>query len=152
LAMTSLVSLKQITKTYKSLPALDGIDLEIRSGITGLLGPNGAGKSTLIKLLLGLVKPTSGAATFLGYDVIKDGRQIRNRIGYMPEDDCYISGLSGVNAVQFSGCLSGIPKTEALRRAHEGALSNSGHLLHRHASKNKIRFGNRARPRISNSR
>lgn len=117
--MTSLVSLKQITKTYKSLPALDGIDLEIRSGITGLLGPNGAGKSTLIKLLLGLVKPTSGAATFLGYDVIKEGRQIRNRIGYMPEDDCYISGLSGVNAVQFSGCLSGIPKTEALRRAHE---------------------------------
>lgn len=117
--MTSLISLKQITKSYKSMQALDGIDLEVRAGITGLLGPNGAGKSTLIKLLLGLVQPTSGTASFLGFDVRKQGREIRNRIGYMPEDDCYISGLSGVNAVQFSGCLSGIPKTESLRRAHE---------------------------------
>ncbi|MDG1512593.1 MAG: ABC transporter ATP-binding protein [Mariniblastus sp.] len=117
--MTSLISLKQITKSFPSMRALDGIDLEVRAGITGLLGPNGAGKSTLIKLLLGLVQPTSGTASFLGFDVRKQGRQIRSRIGYMPEDDCYISGLSGVNAVQFSGCLSGIPKTEALRRAHE---------------------------------
>ncbi|MDA7880457.1 ABC transporter ATP-binding protein [bacterium] len=117
--MTSLISLKQITKSFKSIRALDGVDLEVQAGITGLLGPNGAGKSTLIKLLLGLVKPSSGTASFLGYDVMKQGRQIRNRIGYMPEDDCYISGLSGVNAVQFSGCLSGIPKTESLRRAHE---------------------------------
>jgi ABC-2 type transport system ATP-binding protein len=117
--MTSLISLNQITKSFKSIRALDGVDLEVPSGITGLLGPNGAGKSTLIKLLLGLIKPTSGAASFLGYDVMKQGRQIRNRIGYMPEDDCYISGLSGVNAVQFSGCLSGIAKTESLRRAHE---------------------------------
>ncbi len=117
--MTSLISLKQITKSFKSLRALDGIDLEVSSGITGLLGPNGAGKSTLIKMLLGLVQPTTGTASFLGFDVRKEGRQIRNRIGYMPEDDCYISGLSGVSAVQFSGCLSGIPKTESLRRAHE---------------------------------
>ena len=117
--MKSLISLKQITKSFKSIRALDGVDLEVQPGITGLLGPNGAGKSTLIKLLLGLVKPTSGTASFLGYDVMKQGRQIRNRIGYMPEDDCYISGLSGVNAVQFSGCLSGISKTESLRRAHE---------------------------------
>ena len=117
--MTSLISLNQITKSFKSIRALDGVDLEVPSGITGLLGPNGAGKSTLIKLLLGLIKPTSGTASFLGYDVMKQGRQIRNRIGYMPEDDCYISGLSGVNAVQFSGCLSGIAKTESLRRAHE---------------------------------
>jgi len=99
--------------------ALDGIDLEIRPGVTGLLGPNGAGKSTLIKLLLGLVKITSGSGTILGSRLGSHGRAVRNLVGYMPEDDCYIPGMAGVEVVQFAASLSGIPTTEALRRAHE---------------------------------
>jgi ABC-2 type transport system ATP-binding protein len=117
--MPSLISLKNIIKNYKTMRALDGVDLDIKPGITGLLGPNGAGKSTLIKLLLGLVKLTSGTGTILGYRLGTQGRQIRNKVGYMPEDDCYIPGMSGVEVVQFSACLSGLPKVEALRRAHE---------------------------------
>ncbi len=117
--MSSLISLKNIIKNYKSMRALDGVDLEIKPGITGLLGPNGAGKSTLIKLLLGLVKLTSGTGTILGHPLGSQGRQIRNKVGYMPEDDCYIPGMSGVEVVQFSACLSGLPTVEALRRAHE---------------------------------
>ena len=99
--------------------ALDGVDLTIEPGITGLLGPNGAGKSTLIKLILGLVRKTSGTGTVLGFDINTDGREIRTRVGYMPEDDCYIPGMSGVQVVQFSAALAGLPGTEALRRAHE---------------------------------
>ncbi len=99
--------------------ALDGVDLKISPGITGLLGPNGAGKSTLIKLILGLAKATSGTGTVLGHELGRQGRQIRSRVGYMPEDDCYIPGMSGVEVVQFSACLAGLPNVEALRRAHE---------------------------------
>ncbi|MCL4127885.1 UNVERIFIED_CONTAM: hypothetical protein GTU68_000345, partial [Idotea baltica] len=99
--------------------ALSGVDLKINPGITGLLGPNGAGKSTLIKLILGLVRPTSGSGTVLGHQLGKQGRQIRSLVGYMPEDDCYIPGMSGVEVVQFSACLAGIPNVESLRRSHE---------------------------------
>ncbi len=114
-----LIRLIHLVKHYGQHRALRDVSLEISSGITGLLGPNGAGKSTLIKVLLGLVKVTSGAGTVLGFDIAKHGRQIRTNVGYMPEDDCYIAGMSGVEVVRFSACLSGIPSLEALRRAHE---------------------------------
>ena len=117
--MPSLITLENIIKNYKSMRALNGVNLDIQPGVTGLLGPNGAGKSTLIKLLLGLVKLTSGSGTVLGHTLGTAGREIRNKVGYMPEDDCYIPGMSGVEVVQFAACLSGLPKVEALRRSHE---------------------------------
>ena len=117
--MPSLIALENIIKNYKSMRALDGVNLDIEPGVTGLLGPNGAGKSTLIKLLLGLVKLTSGTGTVLGHPLGLQGRQIRNKVGYMPEDDCYIPGMSGVEVVRFAACLSGLPTVEALRRSHE---------------------------------
>jgi ABC-2 type transport system ATP-binding protein len=117
--MTPLISLEHIVKNYRSMLALDDVTLTIGTGITGLLGPNGAGKSTLIKLILGLVRITSGSGTILGYQLGRQGRQIRNQVGFMPEDDCYIPGMSGVEVVQFSACLAGLPTIEALRRSHE---------------------------------
>ena len=117
--MQPLISLQNIVKNYRHHRALDGVDLEIKPGITGLLGPNGAGKSTLIKMILGLVRLTSGSGTVLGHRLYKDAKKIRNDIGYMPEDDCYIPGMSGVEVVQFAACLSGLPQVEAMRRAHE---------------------------------
>lgn len=117
--MESLISLEKIVKDYRTMRALNGVDLEIKPGITGLLGPNGAGKSTLIKVLLGLVNVTSGSGTVLGHQLGSDGRKIRAKVGYVPEDDCYIPGMSGVEVVQFSACLAGLPYVEGLRRAHE---------------------------------
>ena len=117
--MSSLIQLQQIAKRYRSATALDGVDLEINTGITGLLGPNGAGKSSLIKIILGLIKATTGTGHVLDCRLHRDGRRIRNKLGYMPEDDCYIPGMSGIEVVQFAGSLSGIPGIEALRRAHE---------------------------------
>ncbi|HMP80530.1 MAG TPA: ABC transporter ATP-binding protein, partial [Pirellulaceae bacterium] len=111
--------MRGVSKTYRGVVALDRIDLEIGPGITGLLGPNGAGKSTLIKILLGLVRPTTGSASVLGLDLRRQGRAVRQIVGYVPEDDCYIPGLTGVEVVRFAASLSGIPATEGLRRSHE---------------------------------
>lgn len=117
--MQPLISLKSLVKNYRNHRALDGVDLNVMPGITGLLGPNGAGKSSLIKAILGLVGVTSGTGTILGHRLAADGKKIRNDIGYMPEDDCYIPGMSGVEVVHFAASLSGLPKVEGLRRSHE---------------------------------
>ncbi len=114
-----LITLDKITKDYGRLRALEEVSLSIGPGITGLLGPNGAGKTTLIKVLLGLVRVTQGSGEVLGFQLVREARSIRAQVGYMPEDDCYVTGLSGVEMVAFAARLSGLPATEALRRAHE---------------------------------
>lgn len=115
----ALIELNNLTKDYGSFRAIADLSLQIDGGITGLLGPNGAGKSTLIKVLLGLVHCTSGSGTVFGHDIMSECREIRTRVGYMPEDDCYMHGLSGVECVQVAAQLSRFPSTEALRRGHE---------------------------------
>ncbi len=106
-------------KQYRDVDALRGISLSIKPGITGLLGPTGSGKSTLIKSLLGLVQISQGRGEILGLPWPCELRAIRDLIGYLPEDDCYIAGLSGIESVAFAANLSGLPKLEGLRRAHE---------------------------------
>lgn len=117
--MTPLIELKNLTKDYGSFRALDDVNLEIGDGITGLLGPNGAGKSTLIKVLLGLVRITSGEGSVLGHSIRSESGAIRSKVGFMPEDDCYMYGQSGIESVQVAGRLSQLPNKEALRRGHE---------------------------------
>lgn len=117
--MAPLIDLIEITKDYGQYRALDNVSLQIQSGITGLLGPNGAGKTTLIKVLLGLVRTTSGRGRLLEFELGRQNREIRAHVGYMPEDDCYLHGMTGVDCVQFVAQLSRFPATEALRRAHE---------------------------------
>jgi ABC-2 type transport system ATP-binding protein len=84
-----------------------------------LLGPNGAGKSTMIKALLGFVVPEQGTMRVLGLDVRHSPLQIRSRIGYMPESDAHIPGMNAVSFVAYCGELSGLPRTDAMQRAHE---------------------------------
>ena len=117
--MTVLIDLVEITKDYGRFRALDNVSLKIESGITGLLGPNGAGKTTLIKVLLGLVTTTSGRGRLLDFELGRQNREIRANVGYMPEDDCYLHGMTGVECVQFVAQLSRYPAVEALRRSHE---------------------------------
>jgi ABC-2 type transport system ATP-binding protein len=114
-----VVELEGIVKDYGRIRALNGVTMKIGRGVTGLLGPNGAGKTTLIKVLLGLVRVSSGRGSVMGHGLAAGFRAIRRMVGYMPEDDCYIAGLSGVEMVQFAARLSGYPPTESLRRAHE---------------------------------
>lgn len=117
--MPPVIELTNVVKNYRNLCALSNVSLSIGEGVTGLLGPNGAGKSTLIKVLLGLVKLSQGGGHVMGMNIATQGRSVRAAIGYMPEDDCYIAGMSGVEMVRFTASLNGLPPTEGLRRSHE---------------------------------
>jgi ABC-2 type transport system ATP-binding protein len=114
-----VIELHGIKKSYRHFEALRDITVDFPAGVTGLLGPNGAGKSTLIKILLGLLRATSGTGSVLGMDAWRESRKIRQVVGYLPEDDCYLPSLSGVESVQFAARLNCMPATESLRRAHE---------------------------------
>lgn len=113
------ISLKNFTVTYGKVKAIDQITVDFRKGSTGLLGVNGAGKTSLIKALLGLVSFASGEATILEKDFVKEGKAIRQLIGYMPENDCLIPGFNGIGMVQYAGELCGMSHADALQRAHE---------------------------------
>lgn len=85
----------------------------------GLLGPNGAGKSTLINTLMGFYPPSRGTARVLGCDIRTRIRHVRRLIGYMPENESFIAGMSAVEFIGFMAELSGLPPEAALERAHE---------------------------------
>jgi len=85
----------------------------------GLLGPNGAGKTTLVHTLLGFHPVSEGTARVFGHDICRETKKIRSLIGYMPENDAFIAGMSAVRLVRLMAELSGLPPREALERAHE---------------------------------
>ena len=89
------------------------------AGAVGLLGPNGAGKSTMIKALLGFIVPERGRMRVLGLDVAESPLEIRARVGYMPESDAHIPGMNAVSFVAYCGELAGLPRVDAMQRAHE---------------------------------
>ncbi len=115
----SIATIQNLVVRYGNFTALNGLTCEIPEGCTGLLGPNGAGKTTLLKTILGFVKPTSGTATVLGYDIATAGKSIRQKVGLMPEQDCHIPGTTAVQFVAYAGELAGMPAGQAIRRAHE---------------------------------
>ncbi len=114
-----LIEIKNVSLSFGTTTALDNLSLEVQGGAVGLLGPNGAGKSTLLKTLLGFVQPNQGTAAVFGLDVQTDPLEIRKQIGYMPEDECLIQGMNAVQLVSYAGELCGMPKRDALQRAHE---------------------------------
>ncbi len=114
-----VLALHGVTKRYGRRTALNDVTLNIGAGVTGLLGPNGSGKSTMIKALLGLLSIQAGSAEVLGFSLPRQLRAIRDAVGYLPEDDCFISGLTGIESVQFMARLSGLGAVEGLRRSHE---------------------------------
>jgi ABC-2 type transport system ATP-binding protein len=113
------VRLAGVVKRYGRRTVLDGVTLEVPDGITGLVGPNGAGKTTLLRVMLGLVRRSAGTVRVLGRDPAREPLAVRAAVGVVPEDDCTVPGLSGVEMVAFAARLSGLPAVEGLRRAHE---------------------------------
>lgn len=117
--MEKIIELKNIIFSYSNLRAIDNVNLEIGGGIYGLLGPNGAGKTTLMKIILGFLIPAAGSGKVLGHNITESHIEVRKKIGYMPESDCLIPGMDGVTLTSYMGELSGMPRQEAIKRAHE---------------------------------
>jgi ABC-2 type transport system ATP-binding protein len=112
-----VIELQGLAKSFGAVRALNGVTTKIEGNIVGLLGPNGSGKSTLLKCLLGLI-PFEGKATVLGLSSASDGPAIRDRVGYMPEQEAFLAGMSAVELCTYAAELSGLPHTEAMQRAH----------------------------------
>jgi ABC-2 type transport system ATP-binding protein len=108
-----------LTKSYGEITALDGLSVSFKEGGTGLLGPNGAGKTTLLKIASGLLLPTDGLCNVLGKDIVMDPVFIKERIGFMPDYDCLIPELTGVQFISYMGQISGMKKAVSIQRAHE---------------------------------
>jgi ABC-2 type transport system ATP-binding protein len=113
------VQLDRVSVKYGKNWALREVSAVFERGAVGLLGPNGAGKSTMLKSLLGFVAPDRGQMRVLGLDVKTSPIQIRKRIGYMPESDAHIPGMTAVAFVAYCGELAGLPRSDAMQRAHE---------------------------------
>jgi len=112
-----LIELRKVGKTFGTVQALKGLDAQIDGDVIGLLGPNGAGKSTLLKCMLGLLEH-DGEARVLGLSSAAESFRIRDRVGYMPEMDSYLPGMTAVELCTYAGELSGLPRNEAMQRAH----------------------------------
>jgi ABC-2 type transport system ATP-binding protein len=114
-----LFRLSRVTKTYGPITALNALTVEAAPGAVGLLGPNGAGKTTLIRTLLGLLGVDSGSGEVLGLDIRARRLDIRQRVGFMPEDECLFPAVPGVGFVAYAGELCGMAPADAMQRAHE---------------------------------
>lgn len=114
-----VIETEGLSKLFGPQRALDSVNLNVGPGAIGLLGPNGAGKSTFMKCLLQLQPISSGSAKLLGREVGSEGRDIRKRVGYTPEQDCHIPGMVGCEYVTYCAQLCGLPFQAARQRAHE---------------------------------
>jgi len=109
----SVVSVRGLTKTYGSLRALNDLNLDVPKGsIYGIIGPNGAGKSTTFGILATLLKPTSGVARVCGADPVKQPRDVRKKLGYMPDVMGVYESLSVGEYIEFHAAAYKIPRNE----------------------------------------
>jgi ABC-2 type transport system ATP-binding protein len=108
-----MIQLIELTKSFGQLVAVDHVNLHVERGeIFGFLGPNGAGKTTTIKMLTGLLKPTSGRALIDGYDVVSHPMEAKRVIGFIPDQPFIYEKLTGVEFLKFIGSLFGMKKED----------------------------------------
>lgn len=121
--MPSVIELDQLSVKLGRREILHSISCRLGASgegkAIGLLGPNGAGKSTLIQTLLGFHQPSAGRASILGLDCHKRSREVKARIGYMPETDSFIANMTAVAFLRLMAEISGLPSESALEKAHE---------------------------------
>ena len=143
-AATPAIETAGLTRRFGTLVAVDGLTLTIPTGsIFGLLGPNGAGKSTTIKMLTTLLPPTAGTARVAGFDVVRRPRDVRRRIGYVPQLLSADGALTGYENLRIFARLYGVPAREREQRIWEAlelmGLSDAAHELVRRYSGGMIR-------------
>jgi ABC-2 type transport system ATP-binding protein len=115
-----VIELKHLTRRFGDLTAVDDVTLSIPAGqICGYLGPNGAGKTTTVKMLTGMIKPTSGAASVAGFDIQQDAIEVKRRIGFVPESGALYQSLTPFEYLDFVGRLYGMEEKNIVRRITE---------------------------------
>jgi ABC-2 type transport system ATP-binding protein len=115
-----VVQIEHLTKRYGSFTALDDLTLNLSAGqILGLIGPNGAGKTTAIKIIVGLLRPTSGTARIAGADCVADARKIKRLVGYMPDRFGSYDNMRVREYLDFFGAAFGIPRRQRIKRIDE---------------------------------
>ena len=116
----SEIVIENLTKKFEDVTAVDGLSLEIeKRELFGLLGPNGAGKTTVIKVLCGLLDPTSGSVHVGGYDILKETTKVKELIGVCPQDVAAYPFLSGRENVELFGNLQAMPKMKLKKNTEE---------------------------------
>lgn len=121
-----VIRTRRLTKTYGSLTAVDGLNLEVYPGeVFGLLGQNGAGKTTTILMLLGLTEPTSGEARVMGLDPAREPRLVKRRVGYLPDAVGFYGGLTGRQNLRYTARLNGL-RREGAETAIQDVLTQVG--------------------------
>ncbi|MDF2855352.1 MAG: hypothetical protein K0Q87_1203 [Neobacillus sp.] len=111
------ITLNQVTKNYGNKMACDRISLILHQGVYGLLGANGAGKTTLMRMMCGVLSPTSGTINYNGIDV--NSEDYRNVLGYLPQEFGYYPDFSALDFMLYIAALKGMPKDLALRKSRE---------------------------------
>src|SRR5262249_52637246 len=117
--MGSFIDLESLNVDLAGRSILKDLNGRFNGRSIGLLGPNGAGKTTLLRTLLGFHPPTRGTARLCGLDIRTQIHQVRDQIGYMPENDAFIADMNAVRFVCMMAELSGLPPAAAMERAHE---------------------------------
>jgi ABC-2 type transport system ATP-binding protein len=111
--MTPVIQTRELTRRFGDVTAVDGLTLDIAAGeIFGLVGPDGAGKTTTLRMLCGLMNPTSGSATVAGHDIVREARQVKDAIGYMAQRFGLYADLTVTENMEFYADLFGITRRE----------------------------------------
>lgn len=140
------ITIEGLSKIYQNgNRALNNINLEIPDGMFGLLGPNGAGKSTFMRILVTLMKPSSGKVTVDGYDLIKDRKEIRKMLGYLPQDFRFFSKLSTWEFLDYAARLAGMKSGKERSAAVDRMLEEVGLFEARDRQANKLSGGMKRR-------
>jgi ABC-2 type transport system ATP-binding protein len=129
----STLEVRRLTKRYRRVPVVNDVSFRIESGeVTGYLGPNGSGKSTTVKMIMGLVEPSTGEILLDGGDVRRDLIAYKRRLGYVPEEAHVYPALSGMEYLQLMGRLRELPESVVNEKATD-LLQLFSLYLHRHA-------------------
>lgn len=140
------IKIENLNKIYKGGSyAVKNLNLDIPNGMFGLLGPNGAGKSTLMRILVTLMKPTSGKVFFNDMELSKNRREVRSMLGYLPQDFSFFSKLKTYEFLDYAARLSGMKSSAARRVAVDQMLEEVGLFEARDRNANKLSGGMKRR-------